>query len=64
MTFKATNEKLYGEDSVFTAEEQAAMQRGYTWNERKAISGRVYGIYPQAISLEHAAKLDALNFGN
>ena len=53
------NEILYGPDSVFTEEEQAAMKRGYTTNERLAISGKVFGVYPQAISQEHADKLDA-----
>lgn len=53
--------KLYGPDSIFTKEEQEAMQRGYTMAERKAISGRMFGIYPQAISEEHARKLDLLN---
>ena len=57
------NAALYGPSSVFTDEEQAAMRRGYTHNERMAISGRLWGIYPQAISEEHAAKLDVLNFG-
>ncbi len=57
------NQQLYGKDSVFTAEEQAAMRRGYTHNERIQISGKVFGIYPQAISQEHAAKLNTINFG-
>ena len=48
---------------VFTPEEQAAMDRGYTMAERRQISGRMFGIYPQAISLEHAAKLDQLRLG-
>ena len=51
---------LYGQGSVFTQDEQAAMHRGYTMDERNRISGRVYGIYPQAISQEHADKLDKL----
>ena len=58
------NQALYGVVSIFTAEEQEAMKRGYTLAERKAISGRVYGIYPQAVSEEHAAKLNTLNFGH
>lgn len=55
---------LYGKGSPFTDEEQAAMRRGYTHNERIAISGQVFGIYPQAISAEHAHKLDICNFGS
>ena len=57
------NEALYGPDSVFSAEEQAAMRKGYTNMERIRISGRMFGrrYYPQAISQEHADKLDALN---
>lgn len=51
-------EKLYGPESVFTPEEQAATRRGYTTAERVAESGRVFGAYPQAISEGHAAKLD------
>ena len=59
---KATiRETLYGPQSIFTAAEQEAMRRGYTGAERKAISGRVYGRYPQAISAEHAMKLDMVN---
>lgn len=46
----------------FSKAEQAAMQRGYTRREREAISGRVFGGYPQAINKAHADKLDALNF--
>ena len=49
------NHLLYGPGSRFTSEEQAAMRRGYTRSERLAISGRQFGIYPQAISEEHAA---------
>jgi hypothetical protein len=45
----------------FSADEWAAMDRGYTSAERRAISGKLFGIYPQAISSEHAAKIDALN---
>lgn len=56
-----SNDRCYGPNSVFTAEEQAAMKRGYTTAERLAMSGRLYGIYPQAISEAHARKLDALN---
>ncbi len=37
---------------TFTTAEQAAMDRGYTRNERLAESGRQFGIYPQAISEE------------
>lgn len=55
------NAALYGPYSVFTAEEQEAMRRGYTWRERINESGQVFGIYPQAISEEHARKLDRLN---
>ena len=55
------NRALYGPKSIFTQEEQAAMRRGYTRNERKAISGCVYGDYPQAISAEHARKMDRVN---
>lgn len=58
---KRINLALYGPASVFTAQEQAAMSRGYTQAERIAESGRVFGRYPQAISDEHAAKLDKLN---
>ena len=50
------NADLYHGDR-FTAEEQAAMQRGYTSAERRAISGQVFGGFPQAISAEHAEKL-------
>ncbi len=59
----ATN-VLYGPNSKFNEDEQAAMRRGYTQTERMAISGRVYGICPQAISQAHADKLDAMNFGD
>lgn len=45
----------------FTTEERAATDRGYTIKERLAISGRQFGAYPQAISEEHARKLDASN---
>ncbi len=57
------NDALYGAGSVFTADEQAAMRRGYTYAQRIRESGRQFGIYPQAISDEHARKLDVLNFG-
>lgn len=57
------NSLLYCHKSAFTAEEQAAMKRGYTMAERRKISGRVFGIYPQAISEDHARKLDRVNFG-
>lgn len=57
------DETLYGVDSVFTQEEQAAMKRGYTIGERMAMSGRMFGIYPQAISEEHARKLDIATGG-
>jgi hypothetical protein len=56
-------EELYGDDSVFTADEQSAMRRGYTYAERIKISGSQFGCYPQAISQDHADKLDRLNFG-
>jgi hypothetical protein len=52
------NDDLYGPESPFTAAEQTAMQRGYTTAERLAASGRVFGVYPQAISQAHADKLD------
>ncbi len=55
------NKALYGADSVFTQAEQVAMWMGFTRSERIATSGVIYGIYPQAISQEHAAKLDKLN---
>lgn len=61
MTTKQMLSALYGPDSVFTPEEQAAMKRGYTMAQRRAESGRMFGIYPQAISEEHARKLDDLN---
>lgn len=51
---------LYGPRSIFTAEEQAAMRRGYTRAERIAISGQCFNDYAQAISLDHANKLDAV----
>lgn len=60
---KTMNEKLYGKASVCTKAERDAMQKGYTIAERKAISGKIFGIYPQATSQEHAEKLDQLNFG-
>ncbi len=47
---------LYGGDT-FTAEEKAAMDRGYTSSERRAISGEVFDGFPQAISAEHGRKL-------
>ena len=56
------NALLYGPDSQFTAEEQAAMKRGFSNAERRQISGRIFGIYPQAISQSHAQKLDEINF--
>lgn len=55
------NDALYGPCSVFTPEEQAAMRRGYTLTERRRISGRIFGQYPQAVSETHARKLDAIN---
>jgi hypothetical protein len=55
------NNALYGPDSVFTAEEQDAMRTGYTISLRMAESGRVFGGYPQAISEDHARKLNVLN---
>lgn len=61
MTAEDRKAMMYGPDSPFTADEQAAMKRGYTMAERRAISGRMFGIYPQAISEEHARKIDALH---
>ena len=58
MNVQAALDDLYGLESLFTAEEQAAMRRGHTTRERLAESGRVFGVYPQAISQEHADKLD------
>lgn len=61
MTAKQRLEALYGPNSEFTPEEQAAMKRGYTIKERIEESGQVFGVYPQAISREHATKLDRVN---
>ena len=58
---KRMNRALYGPQSIFTPEEQAAMRRGYTFAERRQISGQVFGNYPQAISETHARKMDAIN---
>jgi hypothetical protein len=55
------NSRLYGDDSVFTTAEQNAMRRGYTRVERLAVSGCVFLGYPQAISEEHARKIQTLN---
>jgi len=57
----AMNERLYGPESVFTTAEQTAMRVGFTRVERLAVSGRVFGAYPQAINDEHAQKLRVLN---
>ena len=55
------NGQLYGAGSVFSKAEQAAMRKGYSLKERRAISGVIFGMYPQAINQDHADKLDALN---
>lgn len=51
----------------YTADEMAAMVRGYSAAERIAISGGVFQCgnvpFPQAITAEHARKLWASNFG-
>jgi len=57
----AMNAHLYGAKSVFTPEEQSAMRRGYTRADRLAESGEVFLVYPQAISEEHARKIQAIN---
>ena len=57
-----TERALFGPASLFNAAEQAAMRRGYSRREREAISGKVFGGYPQAISKAHAVKLDNFNF--
>ena len=58
---RIANERMYGPESVFTPAEQAAMRAGYTRVDRLAVSGQVFGAFPQAISDDHAQKLRALN---
>ena len=58
---KIANERMYGPESVFTPAEQAAMKAGYTRIERLAVSGQVFGAFPQAISDDHAWKLRMMN---